>query len=470
MQRRYEIRKEELLQDSEVSPLVFESLLQRLRPFAQPFLAGLPRSEQRQHGHTYLGGLLSNLERKNAESIAYYFDQDRKNLQNFLGYSGWDHEPLLAVLASQVAQRLGEPDAVLVFDPSGFAKKGTESVGVARQWLGRLGKVDNGQVGIYLGYVSRTEHALVDVRLYLPKEWARDRQRCRDAGVPKDQIRYRTRHELALEMLSARGGLLPHGWVAGDDEMGRSSRFRRSLRDRDERYLLAVPSNTTIRDLEAAPPPYRGHGRPPVRPFVQVRAWAARLGASAWAVVEVRPGAKGPLVVEAVSRRVLARTERRGVGPEEVLVVLRARQDDGSWKYDYYLSNGQAQTPVAEFARVAKAEHEIEDCLQRAKSEAGLAHYEVRSWSGWYHHQTLSLIATWFLVVESLRGKALAPAITVPQIRAGLSLLIAEARGGYDPERVARAVSRRLRRNELARFYHWKRRNLLAPKRLRLAG
>lgn len=470
MERRFQVRKEEILRDSQVSPAVFEGMLDRLRPFAQPFVDELRRSEQRAHAQTYLNGLLSNLERKNAEAIAYYFDQDRKGLQNFLGISPWDHRPLLDELASQVNDRLARPDAVLVFDPSGFAKKGTASVGVARQWLGRLGKVDNGQVGIYLGYVSRIEHAIVDVRLYLPQEWTQDRKRCRQAGIPKEQRRHRTRHDLALEMLDQRSAELPHAWIAGDDEMGRSSRFRKDLRARDERYLLAVPSNTTIRDLEAQPPEYGGRGRRPVPPFQQVQVWVAALPSRVWTSQEVRPGEKGPLTLEVVSRRVQARTDKRGVGPEELLVVTRAKQEHGSWKYDYYLSNAEGRTPHGELARVANAEHRIEECLQRAKGEAGLAKYEVRSWAGWYHHQTLSLIAHWFLVVEAMRGKPLAPAITAPLVRAGLALLMDEARGPFDADRIARHTQRQTSRNELARFYHWKRRNLLAPRRLKLAG
>ena len=118
---------------------------------------------------------------------------------------------------------------MLVFDPSAFPKKGAESVGVQRQWCGRLGKVDNCQVGVYLGYVSSKEHALVDFRLYLPREWTRSRKRLHKAGVPRE-VRFRTRHELALEMLDVRGASLPHAWVAGDDEMGRSSWFRGELR------------------------------------------------------------------------------------------------------------------------------------------------------------------------------------------------------------------------------------------------
>jgi hypothetical protein len=192
--------------------------------------------------------------------------------------------------------------------------------------------------------------------------------------------------------------------------------------------------------------------------------------AAAWSKQEVRPGEKGPLTLEVVSRRVQTRTDKRRVGPEELLVVTRAKQGDGSWKYDYYLSNAEMQTPHPELARVANAEHRIEECLQRAKGEAGLAEYEVRSWAGWYHHQTLSLLATWFLVGEAMRGKSLAPAITVPLIRAGLALLMDEARDAFDPDRIARHTQRKTTRNELARFYHWKRRNLLAPRRLKLAG
>src|SRR6185312_6822579 len=139
-----------------------------------------------------------------------------------------------------------EANAVIVFDSSGFAKKGTKSVGVIRQWCGRLGKIENCQVGIYTAYVSEKEHALVDTRLYLPEEWAKDRTRRKEAGVPKE-VRFRTRHRLALEMLEERGEALPHSWVAGDDEMGRPSSSRRRLRDRGERYLLGVPSNLLVR-------------------------------------------------------------------------------------------------------------------------------------------------------------------------------------------------------------------------------
>lgn len=300
--------------------------------------------------------------------------------------------------------KLGEPDGVLVFDPSAVPKKGTESVGVQRQWCGRLGKVDNCQVGLYLGYVSRREHALVDVRLYVPQEWATNKKRRQKAGIPKE-IRFRTRHELFLEMLDERGPVLPHGWVSGDDELGRCSWFREQLQVRHECYLLAVPSNTTVRDLRVIEPLAAGPGRPKKAPFVRVDRWRENVPATAWETIEVRPGAKGPIEVQAARTLVQAHAEGRVSEVAETLMVFRELQSDGSWKHDYLLSNAPLTTTIREFARVFKAQHRIEECLQRAKGEAGLADYQVRTWEGWHHHQTLSLLATWFLTQETRRGK-----------------------------------------------------------------
>ena len=407
MDAKFEARKESLLSECRVDPRVFEQVLPRLESFMEPFVDSLVRREQCEHAVKFVCGLLSDLDHKNVESIAYRFGEERLPLQCFIGTSEWDDEPLRDELVRQVAAEIGDPDAVLVFDPSAFPKSGRESVGVARQWCGRLGKLENCQVGVYLGYVSKHEHVLVDQRLYLPKEWTTDKKRCRKAGVPKSRQRHRTRHALCLEMLRQRGPQLPHTWIAGDDEMGRPYAFRRDLHEMQERYLLAVPSNTLVRDLEVEAPTASGPGRPRQRPWQRVDRWLATLPESAWTRIEVRDGSKGPLTIEIVKRRVVARAPKRQAGHDEVLVVIRDkdRDDQRVVKTDYYLSNAAAETPLTEFARVAKAEHRIEECLQRAKSEAGLADYEVRNWIGWQHHQTLSLIATWFLIQEARRGK-----------------------------------------------------------------
>src|SRR5438552_4159489 len=177
MERRLAARRDQLLADAQVDPRIPRGVLPRLERFLDPFVGLLQRSEQESHAHTYVAGLVSDLAYKNVESIAYLHDQEREPLQQFIGQSPWDHHPWLTELARQVGQQLGSPDGVLVFDPSAFPKKGNASVGVQRQWCGRLGKIDNCQVGIYLACVGHTDHALVDVRLYLPKEWATDTQR-----------------------------------------------------------------------------------------------------------------------------------------------------------------------------------------------------------------------------------------------------------------------------------------------------
>jgi SRSO17 transposase len=404
MERRYQARLDELLDDAEVSPSLLRGLLPRLETFLEPFVESLCCSEQRTNAHHYVSGLLSDLKSKDAESIAYLHDRERQGLQKFIGQAPWDHKPLISELARQVGQRIGEADGVLVFDPSAFVKQGKKSVGVQRQWCGRLGKVENCQVGVFLGYVSHAGHALVDSRLYLPKEWTRDRKRMNEAGVPRE-IRFATRHELALEMLDLQGGLLPHRWVAGDDEMGRSSWFRQQLRQRGERYLLAVPSNTLVRDLVPADPPYSGQGRRKRTPFVRADVWRAALAEDDWQTVEVRDGEKGPLVTQVAWTLVQAKTEGKVSDVAESLLVFREQQSDGTWKHDYLLSNEIASDPPVEMAWVYKAEHRIEECLKQAKSEAGLADYQVRTWEGWHHHQCLSLLASWFLCEEARRGK-----------------------------------------------------------------
>jgi SRSO17 transposase len=404
MEQRYKIQLEQMLAQAEVSPELIQGLLERLETFVEPFAKSLEQPEQRRHAAQYITGLLSKLPRKSAEAIAYLHDQQRQGLQNFVGQVPWDHKPLIATLAGQVGQDLGEPDGVIVFDPSAFLKKGTKSVGVIRQWCGRFGKVENCQVGVFMAYVSRKEHALVNARLYLPVEWAKDRTRREEAGVPK-AVKFRTRHQQALEMLAESGQALPHSWVAGDDEMGRPSGFRGQLRGRVERYLLGVPSNTLVRDLDVPPPEYAGRGRHPMSPFLRLDRWKSALPEGAWTRIEVRDGEKGPLVVEVAKRRVQARTETGGTGPEELLFVTREGQADGKFKHDYYLSNAEPGVSLNELARVSKAAHRVEECFRRAKSEAGLAEYQVRNWCGWHHHVTLALMAAWFLTQEARRGK-----------------------------------------------------------------
>src|SRR2546427_1598736 len=203
MEARYALRKSQLLDECQVAPEMFEQVIPRLSTFMKPFVSIFQGQAAAQHAKISVCGLLSNVERKNIASIASHFGQSRLPLQGFIGWDAWDDAPLREELRGQVQRHVGQGDGVVVFDPSGFPKSGRESVGVARQWCGRLGKVENCQVAISLGYVSRKGHTLVDTRLSLPKAWTKDTARLEKAGVPKASRAYRTRHQLALAMLAA---------------------------------------------------------------------------------------------------------------------------------------------------------------------------------------------------------------------------------------------------------------------------
>ena len=481
-------RREELLSDCVVSPHVFEHVVDRLCDFVVPYQQCLETEAGKRNAHLYLKGLLSHLDRKNAEQIAALVDVQRLVMQEFIGTASWDHRPLLKVLVGQVVDHLGEPDGIIAFDPSSFPKRGTHSLGVKRQWCGHRGKVDNCQVGVYMGYVSRCDHALLDFRFSLPEDWARDEHRRQACHVPED-VQYHTRHDQCLEMLDLWGEQVPHGWVTGDDELGRHTRFRRQLRQRGERYVLGVPCNTTIRDLEAPLPAYQGRGRPPKAPWHSVTAWRHTLAPDGWTRLTVRDGEKGPVGIEMVTRRVQTRLQRKRTGPHEWLVVTRrpladestlegksspeATDQDAQYRYRYYLTptcvaEVELEEPSqVELARVIKAGTCIEASFKRGKGEVGMDEYQVRTWEGWHHHMALTLIAVWFLMNETHRGQQSTPALTLPQVRYGLSVLLMEVFCTLTVASICRQVHRQLMRNELARFYHYRTRNCIPPRKLR---
>jgi SRSO17 transposase len=481
-------RREEVLSDCLVSPDVFKQMVERLGEFVVPYQQALETEAGQHPMHLYLQGLLSHLPRKNAEDIAALVDVERQVIQDFIGTALWDHRPLITVLVGEVGERLGEPDGIIAFDPSSFPKRGTHSVGVKRQWCGHRGKVDTCQVGVFMGYVCGHEHALLDFRLSLPEEWARDEPRRQACHVPKE-VRYHTRHEQCLEMLDAWRDQVPHGWVTGDDELGRHTRLRHDLRERGERYVLGVPCTTTMRDLEAPLPAYAGRGRRPKAPWQSVTAWRLSLPADVWTHLTVRDGEKGPVDIEMVRRRVQTRIERKRSGPEEWLVVTRrpladdrtlepkaspdATDQDARYRHQYYLtptcvSEVELKTPsLAELARVIKAGACIEASFKRGKGEVGMDEYQVRTWEGWHHHMALSLLAVWFLIGETHQGQQLTPALTLPQVRSGLSLLLLEVYYTPGVDEICRQVQRQLLRNELARLYHHRTRKCIPPRKLR---
>lgn len=372
--------------------------LERMKEFLRPFAAGLVRVEQKNTLEVCVRGRISTLERRTLEPIAKAHKLPRRPIQRFVGAGPWDEQPMIGELRAQIVEHLGDADAVLTIDPSGFPKKGEDSVGVARQWCGRLGKVESCQKGVYLSYASPRGFALVDFALYLPRGWVDDDGRRARCYVPKE-VEFQTCQQIA-ERLVLTASSMPHSWVTADDEFGRDSEFRRSLRFYGERYLLDVPSNLRVVPCE---PPAGMRSKPtaPPRPLL-AKDWADAQDKRTWAHFVVRDGQKGPIRVRAAAVPVLTRNSADDeFTARERLVVIQTM--GGRRERRYCLTNAGDDVPLETLARVAASRHHIEEALETAKSDVGLAQYEVRSWVGWHHHMAISLIAAWFLTLERIR-------------------------------------------------------------------
>jgi SRSO17 transposase len=392
---------QELLEDAKVSAGTVQHCGEHLTAFLERYLPLFYREEQRVHARLAIEGRLSGLERKTTEPIANQAGIPRRNLQRFVGAGEWDDEAVMAEARRHVSEKLGDPNGVLILDPSSFAKKGTASCGVKRQWCGRLGKTENCQVGVFLWYAAGQGHAPLDRRLYLPKDWAKDKKRRAETYVPK-KLKFQNKWQIGLDLLRT-SAQVPHAWVVADDEFGRVVEFRQTLRERGEQYVLDVPCNTLVRDLAEPAPrrPKRSKGpRKRKAPFRRADALASRQPDNRWQELEVRAGSKGPLKVKAIRRQVQTRSHGR-LGPVESLVVIRTLETSPrTW---YTLTAAGPEVPLVEIVRAHAERHRVEEGLQEAKGEVGLGHYEVRSWTGWHHHMTLSLLALLFVVLEKLQ-------------------------------------------------------------------
>ena len=235
------LRSSESVGASDVASCIgsLDTFLERYRPL-------MSRAEQRAHMGVYVEGLLSGLERKSVEPIATMHGLYRRPLQHYIGAGMWSDRAVRNEMRTHVVEEMGDPGGVFVLDGSGFHKQGVDSVGVARQWCGRLGKIDNCQVGVFLAYSTPKGHALIDAQLYLPEDWADDMARREAAYVPVE-VKFQTSWQIADALVAYAAPHVPHAWIVGDDEFGRPTEFRDRLADRSERYLLEVPSNTLVR-------------------------------------------------------------------------------------------------------------------------------------------------------------------------------------------------------------------------------
>ena len=405
-----------------------EALLPALEGFHARFARFFRRTEGRAFGRKYLIGLALPIERKNVENIAEQVGAPPRKLQEFVSDSPWDDEGCIGELQRFVGEQLGAPGGVLVLDDTGFAKKGIHSAGVGRQYSGTLGRVDNCQVGVFMGYASPHGHTLVDRRLYLTEAWLADpaKRGSPRAAVP-ETVRFATKLELAAEMLTTaiERGCLPVGWVTADAAYGDSADLRALVASHARWYCVEVSGTTEVWTTDpawAVPPRSGSRGRPRTKlrsrpdtaPAQAVRDVVRALPPEAWVRHRVTEGEKGPREYEFARLRITEKVHRVP-GPDGWLMARRPVNADETAEIKCYLSNAPATIALAEMAAVGCLRWTIEEDFELAKGEVGLDHYEVTKFRGWYHHMTLSLLALAFLkAVQREWGKKWSP-----RIRAG---------------------------------------------------
>lgn len=390
-------------------PSDVEGFMEELWAFQSTFHDCFVRSEPRTHFFDYMVGQFSKLERKSIEPIALGVEGGTvRGMQRFLSDVHWDEEQMRWNYHQLVADPMGDAHGVLILDETGFAKKGQHSVGVARQYCGTLGKVENGQVGVFAAYASRQGYALVDKRLCLPESWFDDVSAARRSAcqVPTD-LTFQTKPQLAAAMLQsiAHEGLLPFKYLVADCLYGNSPDFLEAI---DAcvgvTALVATPAETRCwpqRPRTAAHTyRYKGEARSKrvvvdaVPKACTVAAVAAHLPASSWYRRTVSEGTKGPIEDAFARQRVTLCKE--GLPERNVWLVIK-RTIGTEPAYSYAISNAPASTPLGTFVWLSGVRWAIEQCFAESKTELGMDHYELRRYAGWHHHMLTTMLAHFFL-------------------------------------------------------------------------
>lgn len=365
-------------------------IVERLGQYVAPYKLLLGQGQQRLHLGHMIHGLVSDLERKSAEPIAILQGLPRRVLQNFLGLCQWDWEPLRRRQRQEVSKEIGTEDGMLILDGCAVPKKGKETVGVSRQWCGRLGKVDNCVVGVHAAYVGRDgQTALVESRLFLPEAWAGNPIRRKKVHVP-EEVKSETKIEIAQDMVKHLAMELPFKWITADEEFGRSTSLRDGIRACGKYYGLEVPRNTFMQAVEGTGSRKRRRADDLAKLVCRERPMTRIL---------VAYGEKQPIEVDAFMVQV---NTFRGTKKVTVRETLLCTVDACGDKH-FYLAHLPIGTSLTTAVRKACLRHRIEEVFAEAKGDVGMDHFECRAWHGWHHHMTLVQMAHWFLVREQLR-------------------------------------------------------------------
>ncbi len=370
------------------------------------------RSDVLARAMSYLTGLLSPAERKNSWQLAEISGlANPYGFQHLLGRADWNPDVLRDRLRTYLTDYLADPDAVGVIDETGFLKKGRHSAGVARQYSGTAGKIENCQIGVFLAYASCHGHTLLDRELYLPQEWLGDRERCQAASIP-DERAFATKPELARQMLQRTFEAdVTLAWVAGDSVYGDDRALPSWLEQREQAYVLAVSGkeHVWLREVQQ-----------------QVKTILAELPIEGWERHSAGAGSKGPRVYEWRRLELSAPAQQ---GWKHFLLVRRSISDPN--EMTGYIVFARADTTLSELVQVAGKRWTVEESIECAKGEVGLDQYEVRSWTGWYRHITLAMWASAFLsVIREESGAEMAPKKRQPRHRVRSSMAAFKATRG----------------------------------------
>lgn len=440
------------------------------------FISLFGRREAREHSEVYLRGLLSNLRRKNVEAIALQFSESQDGsaaeesevvaLQSFVTASPWEagevQREIQAVFAEEMTAACSSSTlgTVGVIDESGFVKQGTESVGVARQYCGRLGAVNNCQVGVFLVGVTPVGTALLDHQIFLPEDWVHDQSRRKKTHVPRE-IRFQSKPEIAVEMIkrTRQAGHVTFSWIVGDELYGDSGKLLSALEEMSQRYILEVKSNTIFwtEDPAGRKSIYKGPKRRAREGgwrqsgIDSVREIARTLPADAWQPIKLREGSKGPLIYEYA--RLPGWAVRRGkTGPPIWVLFQRSLDDPGDVRY--HVSNADKETSLEEMALASGSRWRVEEFFHDAKRHLGMAEYETRAWSSWHHHMSLVALAHLYVTLTKRELKKAAPELTLDMtVR---MLQSAFSRAELTEDSAVAILDYHLRRNRKARESHRK--------------
>ncbi len=392
--------------------------------------------------------------RKNMERMEeHVVGADNQALQYMLTDAQWDSKAVMDQVAQEVNQLLGGDESCLLLDESGFERKGEHSVGVARQWNGRLGKVDNCQVGVFAALGCGTRVSLIDFRLYLPESWSKDALRCKKMGIPESFRAFKTKSELALEMVRhQRQQGIQFAWVGADSGYGKEPAFLRGLDDMDEIFVVDVHKDQLIylEDPQPVIPQKKNkRGKKTSRykaqtQSVRVDDWKKAQPEEAWQRYKLRDSTKGELVVEILHQRVWLWDKNGPNAHHWHLIVRRELNSPETCKYT--LSNAPAETSTQQLAQMQGQRFWIERAFEDGKSESGMADYQARKWRSWHHHMALVSMAMLFMAEERELHRDEMPLLSCNDIEILLRTFL--PRRDIDPDEVVRQMEKRHRRRQ----------------------